>query len=292
MQMPDNPFAGFSFSRALSAAEVGNRAFFGQDVLQGLIDGIDDFVHERQSRWERRTYRVGAPALLGCSPWITDDGLLAAVEKLPGACIVLSKEPKRKRDSETMLKLRELNEKTNGLPLRALSGLGHKAPKIGGRPQVMGPYDTLDPDLQLPTLRTIGYRRTSGTRPPIAHAKLALLGNICWTDEDPVGGVTDYIWFNPKRLWVSSANFTYGSRRSLEFGYWTEHPELMEAVQCFLVNLIGASEDLDAASDTPNPDLADIEFDDVAMAEAAAESYQARVEMAEINGEELDDEHL
>ena len=134
-----DPF-GLSFNRALGSAEAGNRAFFGQDVLQGLIDGIDDFVHERQPRWERHSYRVGAPALLGCSPWITDDALLAAVEKLPGACIVLSKEPKRKRDSEAVLKLRELNESTAGLPQRALSGLAHKAPKISGRPQVLGPY--------------------------------------------------------------------------------------------------------------------------------------------------------
>jgi hypothetical protein len=35
-------------------AEEGNRAFFGRNVLHGLVDGIDDFVHERQPRWERR----------------------------------------------------------------------------------------------------------------------------------------------------------------------------------------------------------------------------------------------
>jgi hypothetical protein len=289
--MAADPF-GLSFSRELGSAEVGNRAFFGQGVLDGLIEGIDDFVHERQPRWERRTHRVGAPALLGCSPWITDDALLTAVEKLPGACIVLSKEPKRKRDSESLSKLRLLNDQTPGLPQRALSGLAHKAPNVGGRPQVIGPYDSLDSDLMLPTFRTVGYRKTNRTRPPIAHAKLALLGNICWTDEDPVGGVTDYIWFSPKRLWISSANFTYASRQSLEFGYWTEHPELMDAVECFLVNLIGDSEDLDAASDAPASDLVDVELDDAAMAEAAAEAYQARVEMAEINGEELDDDYF
>ena len=264
----------------------------GRTYSRGLIDGIDDFAHERQPRWERRTHRIGAPVLLGCSPWITDDALLVAIAKLPGACITLNKAPRRKRDPEALQKLRELNEMTSGVPLRALSGLGHKAPKIAGRPQIMGPYDAVDPDVQLPTFRTIGYRKTTKIQPPIAHAKLALLGNICWTDEDPVGGVTDYIWFSPKRLWVSSANFTYGSRQSLEFGYWTEHTELMKSVQSFLVNLIGVSEDLDTPADTPDPDLADIEYDDHAMAEAAAEAYQARVEMAEINGEEFDEDEL
>jgi len=291
--VPDDPFSDdFSFSRPLGADEPGNRVFFGKNVLDGLIDGIDDFLHKRQPRWERRTHRIGAPVLLGCSPWITDEALLATIAKLPGACVILNKAPRRQRDPEALQKLRALNETTTGVALRALSGLAHKAPKIAGRPQVMGPYDSIDPDLRVPTFRTIGYRKTPNTQPPIAHAKLALLGDVCWTDEDPVGGVTDDIWFSPRRLWVSSANFTYGSRQSLEFGYWTEHAELMSAVQTFLVDLIGVSEELDAAADSPDPALADVEYDDVAMAEAAAESDQARIEMAEINGEELDDDEL
>lgn len=51
----------------------------------------------------------------------------------------------------------------------------------------------------------------------------------------------------------------------------------MDGVKRFLVDLIGASEDLDATADRPDPDLADFEFDDQAMAEAAAEWHQARV---------------
>ncbi len=289
--MPEDPFSEhFSFDIPLGP-EDGNRAFFGQNVLQGLIDGIDDFVRERQPRWKRRTYRTGAPVLLGCSPWVTDDALLTAIQNLPGACIVVSKGPKKRRETGAFARLRELNETTAGIELRALSGLGHKAPKIAGKPMVMGPYDTIDPDFRLPTFRTIGYRKVKD-EVPIAHAKLALLGNICWTDEDPVGGVTDYVWFSPKRLWVSSANFTYQSRRSLEFGYWTEDAELMRGVNNFLVNLIGVSEDLDAPADTPDPDLAAVEFDDQAMAEAAAESDHARREMAEINGEEFDEDEF
>jgi hypothetical protein len=270
--MPDDPFSDqFSFGIAITSEE-GNRAFFGKNVLQGLIDGIDDFVHERQPRWERRTYRIGAPALLGCSPWINDEKLLDAIESLSSACIVTNKMRNTQR-------LRALNETTSGIPLRALSGLSHKAPKVAGKPLVMGPYDAIDPDLRVPTFRTAGYR-TSDRSGPIVHAKLALLGNICWTDEDPLGGVTDYIWFSPKRLWVSSANFTYGSRQSLEFGYWTENTDLLSGVCRFLENLIGLSEDIDAPADTTNPDLADVEFDDDAMAEAAAE----------LVGEEFDEE--
>ena len=43
-----------------------------------------------------------------------------------------------------------------------------------------------------------------------------------------------------------------------------------------------------AKSDTPDQDSAKIECDDGAIAEAAVESYRARVEMAEVNGEEFD----
>lgn len=84
---------------------------------------------------------------------------------------------------------------------------------------------------------------------------------------------------------MSSANFTVASRASAEFGYWTEDPDLLEGASEFLVALIGASEDLDSAADSPDPELGVVEFDDEAMAEAAAEMYEARRE----EGEESED---
>lgn len=84
-------FLDFSIERA---NEEGNRAYFGRNVLQGLIDGVEDFVHERQPRWERRSHRVGAPVMLGCSPWVGDDKQLEVIEALPGACILISKHPR------------------------------------------------------------------------------------------------------------------------------------------------------------------------------------------------------
>jgi hypothetical protein len=289
----DNDFGvhALDFSVRLGPGE-GNRAFFGRNVLQGLIDGIDDFVHERQPRWEPRTHRIGPPVMLACSPWVNDDKLIEAIEALPGACVLISKHPRRKGGKAGGDRLREVNRRTNGIELRALSALACMAPKVEGRPRVIGPYDRIhDDDASLSTFRTIAYRKTKELPfPPIVHAKLALLGNICWTDEHPAGGVDDYIWFSPKRLWVSSANFTYGSRRSLEFGYWTEDEDVVSAVARFLASLIGASEDLDSAADVPDPELAPIEYDDVAMAQAWVEHLQAREENAAIRGEDLDEE--
>jgi len=271
-------------------AETGNRASFGRNVLQGLVDGIDDFVHERQPRWERRSHRVGAPVMLGCSPWVNDDKLMEAIEALPSACIVISKHPRTDGGKAGADRLREVNERTNGIELRALSGLGDMAPKVAGQPRWIGPYDRIHEDASLSTFRTIGFRRTGRDRPPIAHAKLALLGNVCWTDEHPAGHVDDYVWFSPRRLWVSSANFTYASRRSLEFGYWTENEDLVGAVHRFLVGLIGASEDIDSAADAVDPELARVEYDDAAMAEAWAEHQQAREDWAAETGEDADDD--
>jgi hypothetical protein len=70
---------------------------------------------------------------------------------------------------------------------------------------------------------------------------------------------------------VSSATFTSSSRRSLEFGYWTEDRALVEGAQRFLLKLILSSESLNPDADSFDPELALVEFDDVAMAEALSE---------------------
>jgi hypothetical protein len=72
---------------------------------------------------------------------------------------------------------------------------------------------------------------------------------------------------------VSSANFTKSSRRSWEFGYWTEDAALVAGAERFLVRLLASSEDLDPDADAFDPEFAPVEFDDAAMAEAVADMY-------------------
>jgi hypothetical protein len=43
---------------------------------------------------------------------------------------------------------------------------------------------------------------------PLIHAKLALLGELWWHDEDALGHIADVTGFRARRLWVSSVNFT------------------------------------------------------------------------------------
>jgi hypothetical protein len=249
--------------------EAGNGAFFGCDVLRGLIEGIDDFINLRQPRWQ--VFRSLGPCLLGSARWIDDPELVSKLKELSGASIVVTKQPRKHHDSEKMDRLRELNEGAPGLPIRAFPALGGLAPKIDGEPLVVGPSAPMD-ETVLPTIRTLGYRKGSRRdSPPIMHAKLALLGHMWWHDEGPLGHVEDVIGFKPRRLWVSSANFTQSSRRSLEFGYWTEDAALVEGAERFLLKAIEFSEDLDAEADHLEPDLAAVEFDDVEMAEALAE---------------------
>lgn len=74
-----------------------------------------------------------------------------------------------------------------------------------------------------------------------------------------------------RRLWISSANCysVFPVEPSLEFAYWTEEPELLKSAENFLVSLMRSSEELGAApSSYIDPELAPVEFDEAAMAEA------------------------
>jgi hypothetical protein len=240
--------------------EDRNLAYFGREVLRGLVEGIDDFILLRQERW--RCFRSLGPTLLGSAMWIDDEKLIEKIGQLSAACIVVTKQRRKASDLRKLEPLMKLNERTPGMPIRAFSELSGLAPKIDGKAAIVGPYTRVD-DPVVPTIRTLGYRRL-GPPAPIVHAKLALLGHLWWHDEGPLGEVEDVIGFTPRRLWVSSANFTRASRASLEFGCWTEDAELVAGAERFLVKLMGASEGLDPVSDVFEPDLAPYEFDDAA----------------------------
>src|SRR5207248_1118531 len=126
-------------------------AFFGLDVLRGLIDGIEE--HGQDPRWRSRSL---GPVLLGSSMWIDDDELIDKLGSLR-ACIVVTKQGRDQRKLDKLQRLRGLNERTAGVPIRAFPGLGGLAPKVDGEPEVVGPYSQFG-DTVLPTIRTLGYR--------------------------------------------------------------------------------------------------------------------------------------
>lgn len=269
-QREDDGFPGVANNR-FPVGEEGNSALFGRDVLRGLVRGIEDFVEARQERW-RPPHRPVAPTMIACSPWLNDDELLAIVAALPSACIVIGKHPRAQLEHEEFKRLLAINEEAPGFELRTLVDLADLAPKVGSEPLVVGPGTPVNESHTISTVRTIGHRKSNmDRRPPHAHAKLALLGHT-WSGEAELFGYTEEFQdFTPMRLWMSSANFTNSSRRSLEWGFWTEIPELLAGAARFLIELIGASEELDALHDEANPELAPYEFDDDAMAEYLAD---------------------
>jgi hypothetical protein len=105
---------------------------------------------------------------------IDDPELVAKIEELSGACIVVRKQPHRDEHAKQQL-LRDLNERTPGLPVQAFPDLANLGPKVEGEPLVVGPYSRMY-EGAVPTIRTLGYRKTGNVLVPIMHAKLALLG--------------------------------------------------------------------------------------------------------------------
>lgn len=242
--------------------EPGNNACFGLNVLQGLVDGIDDFLNERQARWRPRVRLLGA-ALLGSSVWIEDGGLIDKISDLYAACIVVKKQGQKPKEVAKLAKLTVLNKQTPGMPVQAFSTLSGLAPKVDGTAVTVGPDDAYPYEGSIPTIRTLGFRpRGNNDRPPIPHAKLALLGHLWWHDEGALDHDDDVVGFDARRLWISSANFTSSSRRNIEFGYWTEDPALIQGAERLLGRLMGSSEALDPDSDLFDPELVEITLDD------------------------------
>lgn len=212
--------AGFDQRFELNGGQ--GEAFFGRDVLRGLVEGIREHVASRAARpsWRRQ------PALIGCSPWCNDRELLLALEQLNACCVVVRKWPV-KMESYLERSLERLEQFSGaGFPLRAFPDLALHAPKIDRAPAVIGPHGP-DNDIELSPFRTVGFREAGGRGAPMAHAKLALLGDRWHHDEGAEGEVGDFVGFSAHRLWVSSTNFTYASRSHLEFGFWTDDEVLV-----------------------------------------------------------------
>lgn len=250
---------------------ASGEAYFGRNVLQGLVDGI--VTNTREVSPGPIIRAVYGPVVLGCAMTMDDPDLMEALEQVGNACIVITKQESRHHGTPKWSQLEDFNEShTHGLIAWAFPELEGLAPHDGGRPRVVGPYD---PDwrrlMDIGGVREVGYRKAGGHLVPIVHAKLALLGDVWSVEEGDDGFERITPRFVPTRLWVGSANFTQASRRSLEMGMWTSDTELMEAARRFLIGLIAQSEPLGKGPDGPQPELLPVEYDDEAFRAAHAD---------------------
>lgn len=150
----------------------------------------------------------------------------------------------------------------------ALHRFSDLAPHVNGRPALVGPYDSMD-NKSFPSLRVAGVSKQLGDRSvPLVHAKVLVVGEIIYSDEGAMGEVGDFLVFRPKRVWLGSANLTFNSRRSLEFGIWSDDRSLVASSTEFLVDLMAYSEPVESTRLQPQPELVPVEFDDEAMVEA------------------------
>ncbi len=243
------------------------RGYFGRDVLRGLVSGIDEF---RATAENRRRFRILGSALLGAFMWLDDPELIQRIADFPYACVAITKQQRGARHRARLDKLQPRVEHSPGFPASALPGLGSLVFRENGEIPVVGP-GSQQPDLTLPALRTIGYRKTGDRLVPILHTKMVLLGELWWHDEDELGYPADVIGFRPQRLWVASANGTTSSRGNLELGFWLAEPTLLRKAQYFLTEVLHHSENLDPDADISEPDLVEPDYDDLAFAETVAD---------------------
>lgn len=243
----------------LVTSGVGD-AVFGLNVLDRLVRELETAASER------RTERAWGPAVLGCAMWMDDPELLDVLRKMANACVVVTKQPRRKYARPETEALKALAS-TTGLAQGAYPELSELAAPRDGKPIVVGPWSRDWDDSEIHAVREVGFRKVGNRLVPIVHAKVMLLGQMFWTDEHPSGHVADIIGFRPQRLWIGSANFTKSSRSSLEMGLWTSDPELLAAARDWLLSLIAISEPLGTGSDSLEPELVPIEYDHDAIIE-------------------------
>jgi hypothetical protein len=169
--------SGFNHAIPVTGAGVGP-AYFGTDVLGGLVDGIDQYRCEMPNRGHVRSL---GPAVLGAFLWLDDEELINALAEYPAGCIVVSKqqekaEKRRENKQRTFERLRQFGEQ-KGLHTQAFPELSDLAPRENSQPLIVGPGTEL-PDVAIPMFRSIGFRRTSDQLVPILHTKMVLLGNL------------------------------------------------------------------------------------------------------------------
>lgn len=98
---------------------------FGGRVLDNVVSGLQSFL--RSQTW--RPFRRG-PAVLGCSPWLTDTAVVNELLRFSDCCIVVNKPDPPRIEGQ----VRRLHKDGPGLQMDALRRFDGLAPRVAGAP--------------------------------------------------------------------------------------------------------------------------------------------------------------
>lgn len=146
-------FPGY-FDQALRT-DGGDGAYFGRNVLQGLVDGIG--LHREQQARSRWTWGVG---VVGCAMTTDGEDLLEELSRCESSCIVVTKQEQRRYGKDAFRRLEEHAANAQGIAQSAFRELADLAPTLNGKPLVVGPGSPMN-DGGVPAVREIGFRRGS-----------------------------------------------------------------------------------------------------------------------------------
>ncbi|HVL97904.1 MAG TPA: hypothetical protein VM324_01255 [Egibacteraceae bacterium] len=230
-------------------------AWFGSGVLRGLVEVIDCFLDEPMPF----SARSGpARAALGCVPWLSHRDVTDRLSRMR-TCVVVDKPDRATRWH------RALQEAGEPFPPQALPGFDSYAPRSPeGEPVVVGPHGPWPP-YETPGLgpvRVAGFRGDKTA--PLLHAKVLVLGYTYWAEDE---FSRELMLFRPRLVWWGSANWTRGAERHIEVGTYSDDGDLLDDATRFISDLVKISEPLDTTSSFPEPEFAEVDFDDAAFIE-------------------------
>lgn len=222
--------------------------------MAAVTVGLDEYLG--LDRWNSPRRQ---PAVLGCTPWLTDRDTVDRLLAFSASCIVINKPDRIWADPGEVTRL---HDDGPGFAAEALPDFMWLVPRVGADQPVLGPSDD-SPRTPFRSVRVAGVGRQDAVV-PLVHAKLLPLGEITESE----GELGEHVmYFTPRRLRMGSANLTRSSRRSLEFGLWTDDPSLLSRMTSFLTDLLKYSELLAGFASAPEPERVPYEFEDAAMYE-------------------------
>jgi hypothetical protein len=253
-----------------------SRVAYGVDVLPDLVAGLRELPALAAEGLPRKAEpRAG---VVGCVYRLTSSEVIDALIPIE-SCIVVD------RQQTSREPLERLHRDGTALTTLFLPGFDEVTlPLPDGSAPVIVPGQPMPDPVELGPVRAAGWAATGrgGGSRPLVHVKMLVAGRS-WVWQDDFG--YERWHFTALRTWMGSANWTSFAPSHLEFGIWSDDPELLNRNQGFLLDMLRFSQPLDSTTAGPEPELVDANWDDAAFAEYAAEMGPLELDQDEDQGE-------